>query len=232
MEAKSGAGLAQGASHRRVLQGANLKMDPRDISDDIAFADHKIAFLVKYCKDKDVLDIGCVQHDPQAYRGRFWVHKAVATVAKSILGMDLHEEGVSVLRAQGYNVVAANAEHFDLSRTFDVIVAGDLIEHLGDLNGFLKSCKSHLKPGGCLLVSTPNPWYWRNILKAALRVEVNNNPEHVCWICPRTLRQLVARHDMDLGEIQFGSRYMRDRLMPLPRGWKHTSYHAVVLPKH
>src|SRR5271156_4759892 len=101
MEAKSGAGLAQGASHRRVLQGANLKMDPRDISDDIAFADHKIAFLVKYCKDKDVLDIGCVQHDPQAYRGRFWVHKAVATVAKSILGMDLHEEGVSVLRAQG-----------------------------------------------------------------------------------------------------------------------------------
>jgi SAM-dependent methyltransferase len=215
-----------------VLQGAHLKLDPRDIGDDIAFADHKIAFLLQYCKVRDVLDIGCVAHDPEAYRSRYWVHKAVAAVAKSIVGMDLYEEGVSVLRARGFNVVAGDAENFDLGRTFDVVVAGDLIEHLGDLNGFLQSCKSHLRPGGRLLVSTPNPWYWRNIIKAALHTEVNNNPEHVCWLCPRTLRQLVARHDMDLGEIQFGSRYMRDRLMPLPRGWKHTSYHAVILPKN
>ena len=219
-------------SSTRVLEGANLKLDPRDISDDIAFGNHKIAFLLKYCKDKDVLDIGCVAHDPEAYRGRFWVHKAVATVAKSILGIDLHEEGLRVLRARGFNVMAADAECFDLARTFDVIVAGDLIEHLGNLNGFLQSCKNHLRPGGRLLISTPNPWYWRNIAKAALYTEVNNNPEHVCWICPRTLRQLVARHDMDLGEIRFGSSYMRDRLMPLPRGWKHTSYHAVVIQKH
>lgn len=218
-------------STARVLEGADRKVDPREFNRDIAFDDHKIAFLVKYCKDKDVLDIGCVQHDPEAYRGCYWVHKAVAAVAKSILGMDLHEEGVRVLRAQGYNVVAGNAEAFDLGRTFDVIVAGDIIEHLGDLNGFLQSCKRHLRPGGRLLVSTPNPWYWRNIVKAALHTEVNNNPEHVCWICPRTLRQLVARHGMDVGEIQFGSRYLRDRLIPLPSGWKHTSYHAVVSPK-
>jgi len=33
---------------------------------------------------------------------------------------------------------------------------------------------------------------------------------------------------MDVGEIKFGSRFMRDRLLPLPRGWKHTSYHAEV----
>jgi 2-polyprenyl-3-methyl-5-hydroxy-6-metoxy-1,4-benzoquinol methylase len=218
--------------HARVLEGANEKVNPRDIGNDIAFGDHKIAFVMKHCQDKDVLDVGCVEHDPEAYRNRFWVHKAVATVAKSILGLDLHEEGVKVLRAQGFNVVAGDAERFDLGSTFDVIVAGDIIEHLGDLSGFLESCKRHLRPGGRLIVSTPNPWYWRNIIKAALHTEVNNNPEHVCWICPRTLRQLVARHGMELGEIKFGSRYIRDRLMPLPRGWKHTSYHAEVALKN
>ena len=215
----------------RLLQGANLKVNPSDIGSDIAFGDHKIAFVVSYCQGKDVLDIGCVQHDPEAYRNRFWVHKAVAAVAKSIVGVDLHEEGVKVLQAQGFNVVVANAECFDLGCTFDVIVAGDIIEHLEDFNGFLESCKSHLRPGGRLIISTPNPWYWRNIIKAALHTEVNNNPEHVCWICPRTLRQLVARHGMELGEIKFGSRYIRDRLMPLPVGWKHTSYHAEVFLK-
>jgi 2-polyprenyl-3-methyl-5-hydroxy-6-metoxy-1,4-benzoquinol methylase len=212
----------------RTLEGADLKVNPRDFGDDSAFDDHKIAFVAKFCQGKDVLDIGCVQHDPQAYRSRFWVHKAVAKVAKSVIGLDLHEGGVKVLQAQGFNVITANAESFELDRAFDVIVAGDIIEHLGNLNGFLLSCKSHLAPQGRLLVSTPNPWYWRNTVKAALSMEVNNNPEHVCWVCPRTLRQLVRRHGMDVGAIEFGSRYLRDRLMPLPRGWKHTSYHAEV----
>jgi 2-polyprenyl-3-methyl-5-hydroxy-6-metoxy-1,4-benzoquinol methylase len=214
------------------LEGANLKVDPRDFGDDSAFDDHKIAFVAKYCRGKDVLDIGCVAHDPQSYRSRFWVHKALAKVAKSVIGLDLHEEGVKVLQARGFNVIAANAESFELDRAFDVIVAGDIIEHLGNLNGFLLSCKRHLKPQGRLLVATPNPWYWRNIVKAALAVEVNNNPEHVCWVCPRTLRQLVRRHGMDVGAIEFGSRYWRDRLMPLPSGWKHTSYNAEVFLEH
>jgi hypothetical protein len=65
-------------------------------------------------------------------------------------------------------------------------------------------------------------------VKSALHKEVLNNPEHVVWICARLLRQLVHRHGMEVGEIQFGSRFIRDRLLPLPRGWKHTSYHAEV----
>jgi 2-polyprenyl-3-methyl-5-hydroxy-6-metoxy-1,4-benzoquinol methylase len=217
-------------SRRRVLEGANIAQDVR-YSGDSAFGDHKIAFLTKYCNGKDVLDIGCVQHDPQAYKSRFWVHKAVKAVARSILGLDLHEEGVKVLQAEGFNVIVADAEGFALDRQFDVIVAGDIIEHLGDLNGFITSCKRHLRPGGRLLVSTPNPWYWRNIVKSALHKEVLNNPEHVVWICPRLLRQLVRRHGMDVGVIEFGSRYWRDRLMPLPSGWKHTSYNAEIFLK-
>jgi 2-polyprenyl-3-methyl-5-hydroxy-6-metoxy-1,4-benzoquinol methylase len=211
----------------RTLEGAGLKVNPRDFGDS-ALDDHKIAFVARYCEGKDVLDIGCVQHDPQSYKSRFWVHKAIAKVAKSVIGLDLHEEGVKVLQAQGFNVIAADAESFELQRTFDVIVAGDIIEHLGNLNGFLMSCRSHLRPQGRLLVATPNPGDCLYRDKAALSAEVSNNPEHVCWVCPRTLRQLVRRHGMDVGAIEFGSRFWRDRLMPLPGGWKHTSYNAEV----
>ena len=50
-----------------------------------------------------------------------------------------------------------DAEHFALDRQFDTIVAGDLIEHLGNVEGFLKSVMGCLAPGGKLVIQTPNP---------------------------------------------------------------------------
>lgn len=210
------------------LQGALIKVDSKDFSNQIAFENHKIKFFVKYSKDKDVLDIGCVAHDPESYKSKYWVHNALKQVSRSLMGIDLYENGVAYLQELGFNVVTADAQCFELGRKFDVIVAGDLIEHIEDFHGFLESCKKHMHKDSRLLISTPNPWYWRFIIKAALSAEISNNPEHTCWLCVRTLRQLVNRHGMDIGEIQFGSTYLRDRLMPLPRGWKHTSFHAEV----
>jgi len=53
---------------------------------------------------------------------------------------------------------------------------------------------------------------------------VPNNPEHTCWFCPRTWRQLVERFGFTIRDIEFQSRYRRDNLMPLPRGLRHTSW--------
>jgi 2-polyprenyl-3-methyl-5-hydroxy-6-metoxy-1,4-benzoquinol methylase len=210
------------------IKGDSLAANSKDFSNKIAFNDHKIRFIVKYSQGKDVLDIGCVCHNPESYKSKYWVHKAIKEVARSLIGVDLYQDGVEYLQKLGFNVVTADAQCFELGKKFDVIVAGDIIEHLEDFHGFLKSCKKHMHKDSRLLISTPNPWYWRNIIKAALNKEVNNNPEHTCWLCVRTLRQLVNRHGMDIGEIQFGSTYLRDKLIPLPRGWKHTSFHAEV----
>lgn len=210
------------------ILGNRYKADERDFSESIAWDDHKIRFCVEYCRDKDVLDLGCVQHDPANYQSKYWLHKALRSVSRSIVGMDLYEDGVSYLSSLGYDVVAGNAEHFDLGRQFDVIVCGDLIEHLQNLHGLLESCKRHLRRDGYLLISTPNPWYWRNVAKAFLHGRVSNNPEHTMWLCPVTLSQLVSRHGMQVERVCFGSRYLRDRVIPLPKGIKHTSFHAAV----
>lgn len=214
------------------IKGDSFVANNSDFSDEIAFNDHKIKFAVKYCKNKNVLDVGCVQHNPENYKSKYWVHKALKEVSSSIVGIDLYRPGVDYLNERGFNMIFADAQQFDLGKTFDVIMAGDIIEHLEDFSGFIESCKRHMHSKSRLLISTPNPWYWRNIVKAAFSKEVNNNPEHTCWICPRTLRQLLSRHDMDIGEIVFGSRYLRDRLMPLPRGWKHTSFHVEIFQEN
>lgn len=211
----------------RNIKGILLKADSKDFSDEIAFRDHKIRFVLKYCRNKDVLDIGCVQHDPENYKSKYWLHKAIREVASSLVGLDLYEEGVEYLNARGFNIIVADAQQFEFGKKFDVIVAGDIIEHLEDFHGFLESCKTHMHKESRLLISTPNPWYWRHVVKVGMGIEVSN-PEHTCWFCPRTLRQVLNRHNFDISKIVFGSRYLRDKLMPLPRGWKHTSFHAEI----
>lgn len=215
-------------SHHMWLIGKSRAANPRDFSSQVAISDHKLKFVLSHCYQKDVLDLGCVQHNPENYKSRFWLHKAIKTVAKSLDGLDLYEAGVVYLRNLGYKVHLGDAQNFDLRRNYDVIVAGDIIEHLENLDGFLKSCLRHLRADGKLLVSTPNPWYWRYIAKAILWARVPNNPEHTLWMCPVTLAQLANRHGMEILEYKYGSRYLRDRLMPLPRGIKHTSFHAVL----
>ncbi len=214
-----------------ALQGAKIAPDVNDFGEDIAYDDHKIAFAVRHARGKDVLDIGCVQHNPENYRSRYWVHNALREVSKSVIGLDMYEPGVRYLRERGYEVIAGDAQSFRLDRTFDVIFAGDVIEHMDDFGGFLECCSSHLRPGGRLLISTPNPWYWRNIVKAALLAEIKTNPEHTCWLCPQTLRQLLERHGFAIATVVFGSRYRKDKWMPLSAGWKHTSFHAEAFVK-
>jgi 2-polyprenyl-3-methyl-5-hydroxy-6-metoxy-1,4-benzoquinol methylase len=213
----------------RWILGSSAPADTRDFSENIAFHDHKIAFVLRHARGKDVLDLGCIQHNPENYKSRYWLHKAIASVASRLEGLDLYAEGVLYLRERGYNVSVGDATRIDLRRRFDVIVVGDLIEHLEDFGGFIESCRTHMQPSGKLLISSPNPWYWRNVVKAIFRSDVANNPEHTCWLCPRTLRQLMRRHGMEVVEVSFGSRYLRDRVMPLPKGVKHTSFHAVVM---
>ncbi len=210
------------------LAGADIKIRRGDLDGEIAWNDHQIAYTLRYAAGKRVLNLGCVGHDPEGWRSRFSVHAALAQRCEEVVGVDLSAEGIAEFARQGYSVIQADAQNFDLGQRFDCIVCGELIEHLESFAGLLESCKRHLAPGGVLIFSTPNPWYWRNVVKAIASSEVPNNAEHTCWLCPRTLRQLVSRHGMELSDVRFGSRYPRDRLMPLPRGIKHTSWHGCV----
>jgi len=47
---------------------------------------------------------------------------------------------------------------------FDVVVAGDVIEHLFDTDAFLSELNRVLRPGGKLIVTTPNlAWWWSRL---------------------------------------------------------------------
>jgi 2-polyprenyl-3-methyl-5-hydroxy-6-metoxy-1,4-benzoquinol methylase len=143
-----------------------------------------------------VLDVGCVQHDADAAAGPNWLHQHLVARSASVVGIDILSEDIGELQARGYDVREADAETFDLDQQFDVVVAGELIEHLSRPGQFLERAREHLRPDGRLVVTTPNPWAFVHVRRAALGAG-RWNDEHTCWFDAQTLRQLLQRHGFD-----------------------------------
>jgi 2-polyprenyl-3-methyl-5-hydroxy-6-metoxy-1,4-benzoquinol methylase len=96
-----------------------------------------------------LLDIGCNDGS---------ITKQFARLADELHGMDLEEENLEAAEAHDVKVRIADAEEeFPYENEFfDVVFAGELIEHLFDPEKFLARCHRILKPGGILVLTTPN----------------------------------------------------------------------------
>jgi len=214
-------------SYEQHLIGTNSKNVPKSNQNEVDWDDPKISYVTNRCRGKTVLDLGCVQHDPAWENSKRWLHKAIKLVAKDVTGLDLYKPGVDTLVQKGYNIVHGNAEHFVFDKAFDVIVAGDLIEHLSNFGNFLESCVSHMSTESKLIICTPNPWHWHRVLRATFK-DVPVNGEHTCWLCPTTLKQLAKRYNLRVQHFEYGSSRFRDKFLPLPKRLRHQSWQAEL----
>jgi 2-polyprenyl-3-methyl-5-hydroxy-6-metoxy-1,4-benzoquinol methylase len=136
------------------------RFSPAKQSPEEEITDPRIRDILNQIDGGDVLDVGCVQHDPTKQYDANWLHQHLYSYADTVLGVDIDEDGVRVLRQSGFNVTTADAETLDIDGTFDYIVAGELIEHLSNPGQFLTASKSKLTEDGTLIITTPNPWCW------------------------------------------------------------------------
>ena len=58
--------------------------------------DPKINFFKKYSKNKSVLDLGCIDHDPLNSNGSYWLHGHLRDVSKMLVGLDYYKDGVDL----------------------------------------------------------------------------------------------------------------------------------------
>ncbi len=145
-----------------------------------------------------VLDVGCASR----YGKPDWLHGLLRVEISDLVGIDINETTIRELQGQGFDARVADAQDFDLERTFDTVFAGELIEHLDDFHGFLQSTRRHLSPGGRLVLTTPNGFYVGNFLyRWGGHGQVH--PEHTCWFCEDTLRSLLERNGFSAVDISF-----------------------------
>ncbi len=164
--------------------------------------DSRLDAIRDIVRGKRVLDVGCVDHESSNEAGQQWLHRVIGEQASELTGLDFEAEEVEKLNAKGYNIIHGDAEVVDLGRKFDVIVAGELIEHLGNPGNFLQNMRRHLEPGGKLVMTTPNPFYPKRFIEVLFEGKARVNGQHVSWFCPQTLAALMSRAGFSDIEVQ------------------------------
>jgi len=99
--------------------------------------------LVTLIKNKSILDLGNSWGD---------FKELIQKHAKSYEGLDIEE---------GTTYRADLNEPISLNKKYDVIVAGELIEHIENTKIFLNNVKNHLAPEGLFFLTTPNSTSFR-----------------------------------------------------------------------
>jgi SAM-dependent methyltransferase len=167
----------------------------------------KAPFILERCRGKSVLDLGCIRHSAEfAVKDPGWLHGKVVTTASRAVGVDYLAEDLKKLRGMGFVMIHGDVtKPIALDEKFDLIFAGDIIEHLTNFDGFFDNCSRLLKPGGELIITTGNPFYLEGVHYAALKGRVLINPEHTCWMDPQALAQLAERFDYAVKEAHFVS---------------------------
>lgn len=173
---------------------------------------HKL--IQEYAREKEVLDLGCVAHDLSRESEKHWLHKNILRVANSVLGIDYDKISVESLCNLGYNVEFGDVENFQLDRKFELIVAGDIIEHLNNQGRFLISVKRHMNSNSKLIISTSNATGLIYCIEAILLGYEINNRDHVLYHTYHTLKQLLDRHGLSIKKTyylteNFSYRYSR-----------------------
>jgi SAM-dependent methyltransferase len=190
---------------------------------------NKVNFLLPYVQDKAVLDIGVVAHRAEAYQSPNWLHKHLVRASATCVGIDIVHEGIDHLTRLGFDVRFADAQQFTFDKEFEVVIAGDILEHLHDFRGFFDSVDGVLKPGGLLIITTANPWFIVRIAQAMLTNRVHENPEHTVWFSMKTLTQLLNRYRYSVLHAQYGSsEEFLSRYVFLPRIVRHTGIWMVA----
>jgi SAM-dependent methyltransferase len=116
------------------------------------FRRHEVVYqrLAHHCTDRDVLEAGF---------GEGYGADLLADVARRIIGVDYDESAVAHVRARYPRVEAHHGNLAALplaAASVDVVVNFQVIEHLWDQSQFVGECHRVLRPGGVLLMSTPN----------------------------------------------------------------------------
>jgi len=155
--------------------------------------------VVNYCKGKVVLDLGCTQHRMvgREVKEKDWLHYRIKQVAQQVIGIDYLKDEIKRLNNIGYNIIYGNVETIDKIKlpikNPDVIVCGELIEHLSNPGLFLESVKKIMNNNTLLIITTPNV-YSRQRIKLMLNKKYERewlNKEHKLWYSFETLKQLL-----------------------------------------
>jgi len=165
-------------------------------------------FILARCTGRTVLHLGCIGETDSGLEAKLEsfaknraLHSQIMAVTREIVGVDLSGSAVELLRHKLciHNIVVGNVERLEdlkLVRTFEVVVCGDLIEHLDSPGRMLDGIWRLMSPASAIIY-TPNAFGLLGNLRFTLS-RFHEGGEHVAAYSKYTLANLLERHRLTI----------------------------------
>ena len=104
-------------------------------------------------KNINILDIGC---------GGGLLTEPMSRLGANVTGIDASEKNIKIAKAHliksklKINYICSSPEKFKINKKFDVVLNMEIVEHVEDLELFIKKSSEHLKINGIMFIATLN----------------------------------------------------------------------------
>ncbi len=147
-----------------------------------------------------ILDIGC---------GGGLLSEPMSRLGADVVGIDASEKNIKIAKLHAkknklkIKYLCASPENFKIDTKFDVILNMEIIEHVEDVDFFLKSCSKLLKKKGIMFVATLNKTL-KSYIFAILGAEYIlhwlpiGTHDWTKFVEPNNLIQILKKYDLKL----------------------------------
>jgi 2-polyprenyl-6-hydroxyphenyl methylase/3-demethylubiquinone-9 3-methyltransferase len=163
----------------------------------------KLKDVTKPLKKIDILDIGC---------GGGLLSEPMQRLGANVTGIDASTKNIKIAKLHAkknnldINYICSSPEKLKIQKKFDVILNMEIIEHVEDVQFFLKSCSKLLKKNGLMFVATINKTlksYMFAIVGAeyVLRWLPIGTHEWEKFIKPEELKIIMSKNNLTLKKL-------------------------------
>ena len=165
-------------------------------------------FVLKMCKDKNILHIGACDwpYTEKKFKEGLLLYDKIDKICKKQLGIDLDKKSIDYLNKLDFK--RSNVKFYDMNTAYklnfkaEVIIFGETIEHIMNLETALRSLKKIMNKNTKLIISTPNSENLFRVWSSLKGYEIQH-PDHNLIFSYKTLKQLLEKNQLKVVDIKF-----------------------------
>ena len=151
-----------------------------------------------------ILDIGC---------GGGLLSEPMSRMGANVTGIDASDKNIKIAKLHSkknklkINYLCSTPEKLKIKKKFDVILNMEIVEHVEDIDFFLKSCSKLLKKNGLMFVATINKTLKSYIFaivgaEYVLRWLPIGTHEWEKFVKPEDLKKILMKYDLSLNKLE------------------------------